>query len=139
MYKAMLNILFISAVLLFASSCSKSSNNTASPVTPALNINLLLKKVNDEVVSASSVQLQTNKAVLLLSFSEKIDRSTVANAVTWNLVTTSSNVPVSITFANGDSALIIQPLSPLAFLLQTSPRQKLNCCNCCTMVFSSSV
>ena len=116
----MLNIFLISTVLLFASSCSKSSNNTASPVTPALNMNLLAKKINDQVVSASSVQLQTNKAVLLLSFSEKIDRSTVANAVTWNQVTTSSNVPVSVSFANGDSALIIQPLSPLAFLSRYS-------------------
>ena len=116
----MLNIFFISTVLLFGSSCSKSSSNASNPVTPALNMNLLLKKVNDQVVSASSVQLQTNKAVLLLSFSEKVDRSTVANAVTWNLVTTSSNVPVSISFANGDSALIIQPLSPLAFLSRYS-------------------
>ncbi len=79
-------------------------------------MNLVIQQLNNHLVSASSVQLQANEAVLLLRFSAKIDRSTVLNALTWNVVNTSFDVPVSVNFTNGDSVVIIRPELPLAFL-----------------------
>lgn len=104
--------------LLLFSACKKKMADTSVPVPPAANMNLVLKKVNNQLVSTSSVQLSTNNAVLLFSFSAKIDRSTVANAITWNAVSASLNVPVNISYTNGDSVLMIQPQSPLGFLTQ---------------------
>lgn len=104
-------------LLLFAA-CKKDGSNVPVPVPPATNMNLVLKKLNDQPVSTSSVQLQANNAVLQLGFSAKIDRSSVAAALTWNTVNAASNVPVTLNYANGDSVLIIQPQLPLAFLTQ---------------------
>ncbi len=105
-------------ILLFA--CKKSGSNTPGPPPPAVSMNLVLKKINNQLVSTSSVQLQNNQAVLQLNFSAKIDSSTVADAITYTAIPASSNVPVTINFTNGDSVLIIQPVSPLAFLMQYS-------------------
>ncbi len=107
----------ISLLLLF-SGCKKKIEDTPVPVSPSGSMNLVLKKVNDQLISTSSVQLSNNNAVLLLSFSSKIDRSTVANSLTWNAVPASLNVPVTINYTNGDSVLMIQPQSPLVFLTQ---------------------
>lgn len=103
-------------VLLLGAACKKNSAQISEPISTATSMDLVLKKLNDQVVSTSSVQLQANGALLLLSFSAKINRSTVANAVTWIGGTTALNIPVGISFSNGDSVLIIQPQSPLAFL-----------------------
>lgn len=104
--------------LLLFSACKKNNNNTSAPVPPVNNIQVVLKKINNQPISTSFVQLQTNKAVILLGFSSKIDRSSVANAVTWKVIPAHTNISVSISFTNGDSVLMIQPQSPLTFLTQ---------------------
>jgi hypothetical protein len=110
------NIVLIATLLSTGFACKKNSGDTTVPVPPPATMNLVLAKLNDQPVSTSSAQIQDNKAVLQFSFSAKIDRSTVTNAITWTVINASSNVPVTITYANGDSVLIIQPQSPLAFL-----------------------
>ena len=110
------NVLLGVALLLTFTACGKSKPGS-EPVPPvSKGMNIVLKKVNDQVISSASVQLAVNAADLKISFSARIDRSFVANAVTWSSISTSSNVPVSTSFANGDSVLIIRPVSPLVFL-----------------------
>jgi len=111
------NVILIVAIL-FTSCAGCLKRQPAPTPTPSVStgMNIVLKVLNDNVVTNASVQLQANAAVLQISFTAKIDRNAVANAVTWNVLSSSSNVPVSIDFANGDSVLIIRPESPLAFL-----------------------
>jgi hypothetical protein len=118
--KNILSSVFLVIVLSLVSACSKKSVSMRAPVPPGANMNLLLKKLNNEVVSTSSVQLKANEAVLFLSFSAKIDKSTVTNALTWNGLNPSSIVPFKVDFANGDSVLMIQPISSLNYLSQYS-------------------
>jgi hypothetical protein len=109
--------LIITTSVLLGSSCSKTGVNTPDPVPPVTTtMNLELKKINNQVVSISSVQLPANEAVLQVSFSAKINRSTANAALAWN--SSSGSMPLSITYVNGDSVMIIQPSAPLNFLTQ---------------------
>jgi hypothetical protein len=112
--------LLIATILILGCACTKQGGNAPVPIPPAVSMNLELRKLNDQVVSTSSVQLQSNEAVLMLRFSAKVDRSSVTNALAWNAVPASSNVQVHVSYSNGDSVLIIQPSSPLAFLSRYS-------------------
>ena len=110
------NVLLGVALLLTFTACGKSKPGSEPIPTVSKGMNIVLKKINDQVISSASVQLEVNAADLKISFSARIDRSSVANAITWSSVSTSSNVPVSTSFADGDSVLIIRPVSPLVFL-----------------------
>ncbi len=103
------------ATLCMCSGCLKNQPAPQPTASGLTGMNIVLKKINDKIISTAAVQLQANTAVIQVSFNAKIDRNAVANAVAWNNVSTSSNLPFSINFSNGDSVLMIQPVSPLAF------------------------
>jgi len=103
-------------MLLSFAGCGKNKPAPQQIPTVPTSMNIVLKKLSDKIISTASVQIETNAAVLQISFSAKIDRNTVDNAVTWSSAGASSNLPVSISFSNGDSTLVVRTVSPLVFL-----------------------
>lgn len=108
----------VAILLLLGCACKKSDQSIQAIVPITASMNLELKMLNNQPVSGSNIQLQGNEAVLLLRFSAKMDRSTVSNALIFSA--SGSNVPITINYSNGDSVLIIHPVSPLNFLTQYS-------------------
>ncbi|HEU4901248.1 MAG TPA: glucoamylase family protein [Flavisolibacter sp.] len=107
------------AIVLFVcihSGCSKKQGEVGPPAPPP-NFNLSTYKLNDQVPAGTVYNLKT-KPVIQLSFSGKVDRSTVPSAI--SLVGGSGSVPLTTSFASGDSVLLIQPSSPLAAITKYS-------------------
>ena len=112
----MLAYLLIPLLQLISYSCSKREHRSEEPMLPGKKLELHVLKVNEQTVNSASVQLVNNEATIRLGFSAKIDRSTVAAAVQWNVAYSSTQLPYVVNFSNGDSVLIIKAQSSLAFL-----------------------
>jgi len=104
------------ALVLTGFKCRKEDKITPDPVLPVAKMKLESGKVNNQVISTSSVQLLSNDAVLRLGFSAKVDRSSVTGSIEWRVTNTATTLPLTINYSNGDSVLLIQSASPLGFL-----------------------
>ena len=105
------------AVVLFAS-CSKGGGNS-TPVTPpvippSFGFNSL--KVNGIYDGYTYYNINTSP-VIKFSFSTTIDHSSVSNSVSLK-DNAGAVVSYTATFENGDSTIVIQPVSALGFITQ---------------------
>lgn len=101
--------------------CKKPSNPSPPPPTPpptSSTFDVIIQTIN----SANFNSTQTlygipNNPSIKITFSDKVDRSTVASAVAYyNKSKNSSNVPYGIAYQNGDSAIVITPSGSLDYL-----------------------
>jgi len=104
------------ALVLTGFKCKKEDKISPDPVLPVARMKLESRKINDQLISTSSAQLLSNAAVILLGFSEKVDRSSVAGSIAWRVTNTTTTLPLTINYSNGDSVLLIKAASPLGFL-----------------------
>lgn len=100
-----LNWLF---ALLFFAQCKKEKN---ADVIPAAELSLTASSANTRPFIRNEVYNVSLTPVFQLSFSAPVDRSTINAVSLTNL--NGGNVASSITFANNDSSIIVQPGSTL--------------------------
>ncbi|MCW3092569.1 MAG: hypothetical protein JWP81_3638 [Ferruginibacter sp.] len=109
------NCLAISLFFCLFASCKKGSDPTMPPViTPAAPVNLKTILVNTSSLD-NTVYGVNSTPVIKASFSQPLQRDSVATAVSM-AEEGGAAAPVTTTFENGDSTLVIQPSSPLKYL-----------------------
>ena len=101
--------------------CSKSSTPAPPPPPPpppSASFDWTTRSI-DGVAFASTQTLRgiNNNPVIRVSFSDKVDRSTIPSAITYtNKSQNSSNVSFTVAYQNNDSTITITPSSPIAYL-----------------------
>lgn len=103
-------------MLLPGFACSKKAVIIPDAILPPAETRLESKKINDQVISNSLVQLLSNEAAVQLGFSAKLERNSVSVAIAWSTTNAATSVPFTVSFSNGDSVLNLKPGSPLNFL-----------------------
>ncbi|WP_345256067.1 glucoamylase family protein [Flaviaesturariibacter amylovorans] len=119
---ALFGMLLLAAALGSGLACAKRVKDLQRAPAASGGLSIVQQQLNDRPVSTAPVQLTANVAVLRLRFSDKVDRSTVGAALSWKATATSSDVPVGVGYADGDSTLILTPGTPLAYLSGYSVR-----------------
>lgn len=104
--------LYVAFFVFILSECKKKEDTTVTPAPPP-KFNLTDYKLNGQKPSATIYDVKRTP-VIQLFFNGKIDRSTLSSTI--SLVGGSGTAPVTTSYTNGDSALLIQPSSPLAAL-----------------------
>jgi len=101
--------------------CKKTPSSSQPPPPPppsSSKFDVATQTIN----SANFNSTQTlyginNNPVIQISFSDKVDRSTVVSAVSFqNKTQSSSNVPFALSYQNNDSTLVITPSNNLSYL-----------------------
>lgn len=105
-----INYLIVALLTLLFVSCSKGSSGDDQPNRPAI-FQLNRTSLNGQTPNGNNYNTSYSP-VIRLNFSGKVDKSSVTAAV--NLTSENGAVPYNISYANGDSSLLIQPASPLA-------------------------
>lgn len=112
--------LLIFALMVFFVHCKKPSNPSAQPPPPppSSNFDVATQTINSvNFNSAQTLYGITNNPDIKISFSDKIDRSTVASAISYyNKSKGSSNVPFNVAYQNNDSAIVITPSAAIDYL-----------------------
>src|SRR3982751_593407 len=109
-------------VLLFCFiQCKKSSNSSPTPPPPPPNstaFNVVTQTVNSiSFNSAQTLRGINNNPVIQVSFSDKVDRSSVLSAISYNNKSQgASNVPFGLAYSNNDSTIIITPSNNIGYL-----------------------
>ena len=116
-FNKIFGLLFFFVVSLMA--CKKNSSTTQPPNPPNPPI---FQVTNNTVNSTSFNATQTLRGInvnpaIRISFSDKVDRSTVSSALTYNNKSQNlSNVPFAVSYQNSDSTLIVSPSNNLNYL-----------------------
>jgi hypothetical protein len=101
--------------------CKKPSNSSPNPPSPPPTSSSF-DVVSQTINSTNFNSTQTLYGIpgnpgIKISFSDKIDRSTVASAISYyNKSKNSSNVTFSVAYQNGDSAIAVTPAATLDYL-----------------------
>ena len=113
-------ILVLMSVVVFFTNCSKPSSTTQPPNPPpsSSNFDIVTQTINS--INFNSTQTLygiNNNPSIKVSFSDKIDRSTVSSAISYNNKTQNSAViPFTVVYQNNDSTLVITPSNSLSYL-----------------------
>lgn len=102
--------LYIAFFVFILSGCKKKEGTTVTQEPPP-KFNLTGYRLNGQTPSSPVYDVKRTP-VIQLFFDGKIDRSTLTSAI--SLVGGSGTAPVTTSYTNGDSALLIQPSAPLA-------------------------
>ena len=113
--------LLILALSVLLIQCKKPSNPSPTPPTPpptSSTFDLIAQTINStNFNSTQTLYGIPNNPSIKVTFSDKVDRSTVTSAIAYyNKSKNSSNVPFSIAYQNGDSAIVITPSGTLDYL-----------------------
>lgn len=112
--------LLLMGIVLFLSACKKNSTTTPAPPdpTPTPSFDLASHTLNNVTFNATHTLYGINaNPVIRVSFTDKIDRSTVSPAVTYyNKTLGASNVSYNVVYQNSDSAMIISPVTSISYL-----------------------
>lgn len=103
-------ILSLGLLVLLSLSCKKNTGNTELPPPPA-NFHLTDYKLNAQSPSSTVYNVKPTPTIQL-RFDGKVDRSTVSSAI--RMESANGVVPLTASYFNNDSMLLIQPSSPLA-------------------------
>ncbi|HVI49518.1 MAG TPA: glucoamylase family protein [Chitinophaga sp.] len=96
-------------------SCSNGGGDQVSPPPPPPStFSFTDLTVNGSLKGFTHYGVNTTPS-LKMSFSDKVDRNTVATATTFS-TKSGTAVPVTVTYENGDSAIIIRPAAALSYL-----------------------
>ncbi|MGZ3937524.1 MAG: glucoamylase family protein [Flavisolibacter sp.] len=110
-------VMFVSIVSLVQ--CSKPSSSLAPPPPPTpSSFDIINQTVNGKpFTSTQTLYGLSNKPVIEVSFSDKVDRSTVAPATSlYDKSQGSASVPFTISYQKGDSSVLVTPTSNLNYL-----------------------
>src|SRR5690349_2461564 len=105
--------LFLSMIISLIS-CSKK-DDAATPVVAAASFTYNSLSVDGKIFSGSNVIYASIKAPVKISFSEPVQRSSVASNVLFNEASGSS-VSYKVTYDNHDSAVVLTPAASLKSL-----------------------
>jgi len=108
---AIFHSLAVAAVALLPVACKKAGSPKPVVVAP---FSFVKATVNDVALNGTNVYGVSFHPILKVSFSEAIDTPTVAGNIAFT--TGGSVIPVNVSYANGDSTLIIQPATGLQAL-----------------------
>lgn len=112
----------IALMIVFATflvQCKKPSNTPTPPPPPppVSNFDVMTRSINATGFNSTQTLYGiNNKPSIQISFSDKIDRNSVSSAVALqNKTQNSANVPVTISYLNNDSTLLITPANNLSY------------------------
>ena len=113
----MKKLLFFGVLLSsFIISCSKHTD-TVQPIAATISVSSI--KINEVTYSSNNFSNVNINPVIKLSFSAPVDRTTVNSNILFSQVSGAS-VPLSFSYSNNDSLVIIQPSTPLRNLSKYS-------------------
>ena len=100
--------------------CKKTSTSSEPPppTPPSSSFNVVKQTINFTTFnSTQTLYGVSSHPVLQVSFSDKVDKSTVSSAISYhNKTQSSSNVPYTVSYQNNDSTLVITPSNNLSYL-----------------------
>lgn len=111
--------LFSFILYAFLLSCSKPQSSTPPVQPPPTSSFQINRQTVDSKVFNSTKKLYgiSVSPKIQISFSDKIDRSTVAGAISFtNKTNNHSTVPYSVTYLNNDSIMVISPSANINYL-----------------------
>jgi hypothetical protein len=113
--------IFIFVLLFSFAQCKKPSDPSPTPPPPppaSSSFNVVAQTINSTTFnSAQTLRGINNGPVIEISFSDKVDRSTVSPAISYNNKSQgSSNVPFAVIYKNNDSTLVITPSGNIGYL-----------------------
>lgn len=109
-------------LLLLAAGCGKGSGTTTPPPPPPPTV--IPFDANSKTINTISFNVAQNlygisaNPVITLRFSDKVNRSTVANAISFNQKAPVIAVAYTASYQNGDSTLIISSNNKLSYLTE---------------------
>ena len=96
--------------------CGKKDTPPPAPPTPPAALVLVSGRLDNTTALTTVTNYNVRPTVTIrLSFSQPLDRSSVASSLTLN-ETGSGAVPVNLAYENGDSTVAITPATPLKYL-----------------------
>lgn len=115
-----ISLLILALSVLFIQ-CKKPSNPSPTPPTPpptSSTFDLITQTINStNFNSTQTLYGIPNNPAIKITFSDKVDRSTVTSAIAYyNKSKNSSSVPFSVAYQNGDSTIVITPSGTLDYL-----------------------
>lgn len=112
----MRQIIFIGIVIFFLNACKKGGGDIDEPNPPATAIAFTAAKINSTNASLGFVNYNTPvNTVLRLQFNNKVNRATVAPAVSL-MQDAVGAIPFSISYENGDSTVVLNSANPFTYL-----------------------
>lgn len=103
--------------------CQKSSSPTPAPPAPppaAVNFEVVTQTVNGASFNATqTLRGISNNPVIQISFSDKVDRNSVAPALGFQSKSqNAATVAFNVSYQKNDSSILITPVSPVGFLAE---------------------
>ena len=119
--EAILLVLILSTSLIIACpGCKKSPSTVSPPPTPPVStsFDIISQSINGRVFnSTQALYGVSNKPIIEVFFSDKVDRNTVPSAITfYNKSQASVSVPFAVTYQRGDSSVLVTPTTNLNYL-----------------------
>jgi hypothetical protein len=106
------------------SACKKKPSTPAPPPPPPPSTSFQIQRqtINSQTFNSSKTVFGINvNPVIQISFSDKVDKNSLASAITFtNKTNSNSNIPLSISYQNNDSTVIISPSKAINFLNEFS-------------------
>src|SRR6185312_6345455 len=107
------------------SACKKTASTPTPPSPPppsSTTFQIQRQTINSQTFNSSKTIFGINSnPVIQFSFSDKIDKNSLASAITYtNKSNSNSNVPFLISYQNNDSTVIITPSTAINYLNQYS-------------------
>ena len=117
-HRLYLSIIVISIAFVQCKKESTSSQPPPTPTPPATSFDIVSQTINATTVTSTQLlRGVSNNPAIQISFSDKVDRNSVATALSFaNKTQNSSGVPFSVAYQKGDSAIVVTPSSNLPFL-----------------------
>ena len=112
--------------LLVGFSACKKTPSTPTPPPPqppsSTTFQIQIQTINSQTFNSSKTVFGINaNPVIQISFSDKVDKNSLASAISYtNKSNSNSNVPFSISYQNNDSTVIIVPSKAITFLNEYS-------------------
>jgi len=106
------------------SACKKTPSTPTPPPQPPSSTTFQIQRqtINSQTFNSSKTVFGINaNPVIQISFSDKVDKNSLASAISYtNKSNSNSNVPFSISYQNNDSTVIIVPSKAITFLNEYS-------------------
>jgi hypothetical protein len=106
------------------SACEKKPSTPTPPPPPPSSAAFQIQRqtINAQIFNSSKTVFGINvNPVIQISFSDKVDKNSLASAISYtNKTNSNSNVPFSVSYLNNDSTVIISPANPINFLNEFS-------------------
>jgi hypothetical protein len=108
------------SLLIMCGGCKKSPTTVFPPPTPPVStsFDIIGQTIDSKAFNGTQTLYGiSGKPVFEVSFSDKVDRSTVPSAITfYDKTQNSAAVPYTITYKRSDSSIVVTPTSNLSYL-----------------------